>query len=179
MALQLCTSTDVADWWSVEGVDARLEDDLSGSVESDESLQLTRLIERASAIVAAKLSQRYLQASYAGTNPPTNTPPLVMHFAAVIAAYYLGCRRNLPHSEALLKEYERVLEMMNEIGSGLLSIPEVAESFDTTPFLTNFHLDGRYRSSKFRKVDATSVGGRPAPPIKSFPESTSGAGFFE
>lgn len=181
MAIKLCTIQDVADWWSQEGVDARLDDNRNDlvSVSPGEADILLRIIERGSAVVAMKLSQRYTQDSYAGSGtPPASTPALVSHFAAVVSAYFLGIRRNLPISPHLKEEYERVLKMLDDIVSGVLSIPDLAESFEMTPFLTNYHVDGTYRSAKFRKVDSTSVGKSPTPPIKSHPENYHG-GIFE
>lgn len=177
MALQLCTRADIEDWWSADGVAERLDDDRSASESGSESLIVTSWIERASAIVAMKLGQRYNLADYAGASPPTDTPVLVMHFTAVIASYWIGTRRNLPVSEVLKEEYEKTMKTLDEILNGQASLPGVSDSFEGGLFLTNFHVDGRYRSAKFRKVTTTSVGSDPTGSVKSYPEVASG-GYF-
>lgn len=175
MALALCSITDVSDWLSQEGLDARLDDDRGQFADEAEQAIGTRLIEKASVKVAAYLSQRYKLEEYAGTGtPPTNTPPYVRGAVSIVAAYYISIRRNLPCSGALADAYRGVFEELQEIINGHLSLPEVVDSFEGRPFVANFHLDGTYRSAKFRKVDATSIGSQPTAPIKSHPEQNMG-----
>lgn len=179
MALQLCVKSDIEDWWSADGLLLRTDDDRSATENGSEASIVTSWIERSSAIVAAKLSQRYLQDAFAGVNPPVDTPVLVMHFTAVIASYWVAGRRNLPIPEQLKEEYDKVLKSLDEIAAGQSSLPGVADSFEGGFFLSNFHLDGRYRSAKFRVITATAVGSDPTgASIKRFPEQFSGQGFF-
>lgn len=171
MALQLCARADVENWWSADGVTDRVDDNRNDAESGSETAIVTAWIERASAIVASKVSVRYNAAEYGGANPPTTTPPVIMHFTAVIAAYYVGCRRNLPIPASLKEEYERVLKLLDQMAAGTITIPEVSDSFAGGPFNSNFHVDGSYRSTQLRVVPATSSD-PPGPAVKHYPERT-------
>ncbi len=174
----LCTREDVSDWWSEDGLIAREDDDRTGGLDiaGTEAARTDRIIARASAIVGVYLAERYSVDQWAGTNPPTNTPASVRHYAAIIAAYYMGIRRNLPTSTELAAEYKLALEQLAGIKAGDFSLPEIPESFENYASVSNYTVDGNYRSSKIRVVRSTSTGSRPPAPIKDnaeiYPQNT-------
>lgn len=160
---ELCTAEDVSDWWSVAGMTSRMDDDLDLTLDAGESTQLSRIIMRASSVVITKLSQRYSVAQLTGV-------PFISHVVAVLSAYTVSSRRNLPASPFLKEEVERCMEIVNDLAANRANLAGVAEEYDTGPFCTNLHVDNTYRSTRFRRINATSVGEPAAPPIKSYQE---------
>lgn len=173
MSTYLCTEQDVVDFWSQAGTDARLDDNRSGARDAGETSTLQRIIARVSAVLLAKLTNRYSLEDLTGASAPTTVPDVVRHFAAVYAAYFTGARRNLPQNGFIKAEYERCLEMVEQIISYRANLPGLADSYEVTPFVTNFMPDLSYRSAKIRRVETTSTGGDPPPDVKSHPERLS------
>ena len=162
MPLILCIDQDAADWLSVEGVQSRADDDLGADDDAAETAQKDQLILRASGIVAAHLAPRYDVITFGGTNPPTNTPQFVRHLAAIIYTYFLCTRRNMPTSVAVAKEYERALEYLQQLRDGTLMLPEVLDSYEYLPFMTNLTHAGAYAGSKIRALPHISSGAPPS-----------------
>lgn len=165
----LCSAEDVADWFSALGVKSRFDDALAGStvaITVDEAATRDRMIAKASAIVGAKLGVRFKRSSYAGSNPPTNTPDLVRYIATILSCRYISSRRNLPVSAELTRQCDEVMKWLDEIVAGNMMIPDAPDSFDLTAFVSNFTVDGSYITSKVRRVPRISTGGPPAPESK-------------
>lgn len=157
----LCTQADAADWISETGLRSRMDDDLGQDYDASESAIADRLIARASGVVAVHLATRYTTVDFAGTNPPTNTPPFVRHCAAIVYTFFSCGRRMCPVSKSLQAEYERVLEYLKEIQLGRLQLPDIADSYETLPFMTNLTIAGASHGVKVRALPAISSGSPP------------------
>jgi hypothetical protein len=64
---------------------------------------------------------------------------------AALAAFWLATRQGDPAPAHLQQQYDTYLAALEAIARGQMKVPEVAESFDTTPAVVNFEvrLDGR------------------------------------
>lgn len=174
----LCTQDDAKDWLSTDGFVSRLDDDLGQDADASESAIGDRWILRASSIVAVHLAPKYNTIDFSGSNPPTNTPQFVRHCAAVIFTYQLCGRRSLPISKLLREEHERVLKMLGEIRDGFLQLPDVADSFNTLPFVSNVTVYGASPTAKIRVISQISTGGTP-PPNSGLKHYTAGGPFWQ
>ncbi len=159
MSLMLCEKSDVEDIWSEEGVEGRFDDGMNGALTGPDNLRIDRFIVRASNDVAMYLRKRYKLVDFAGSGtPPDNTPDQVKYWTAVVAAYYCGTRRGLSVSKTLEDQYAQVMKWLVAISEGDMDLAEVNDSFDTTPCVSNFFVDGRYKNAKVRKALSTSTG---------------------
>lgn len=161
--VSLCTSTDVSDWWSPDGVLSRLDDDYDNANNATETEILGRVIESASIRVIAKIGQRYKTSDLTGSNAPTDTPQIVRYFTSVVAAYLLSIRRGMAPTQAFLDLYNEVMAQMEEVAKGQAILPGVYNSLQGLPFVNNYHVDGRYHSAKVRRVFVTSTAPLPSP----------------
>lgn len=159
----LCTQADASDWFSETGLLSRYDDDLGADADAAEVTIGDRLLARACSVVAAHCATRYNTIDFAGTNPPTNTPAFVRHCAAIIFTYFSAGRRNCPVSKMLREEYDRVLEYLKEIQLGRLQLPDLADSYETLPFMTNITIAGAYHTAKVRVLPSISSGAPPDP----------------
>lgn len=163
MSIILCTQEDASDWLSETGLVSRYDDDLGQTAGAAEVSKGDRLLARASSVVAVHLSPRYNTIEFAGSSPPTNTPDFVRHCAAVIFTFFSCGRRNQPVSKMLQAEYERVLEYLTLIRDGKLQLPDVADSYEALPFMSNLTIAGAAHSTKVRVLPHISSGAPPDP----------------
>lgn len=155
-----CTQSDVEAIWSEWAVEVRLDDDEDG--DADAGL-IDDIIEMATTKMNKYLFRRYLPSVVAAS-------AWAKWACAYIASYHLAIRRgNIPPAP-IQAEYESYKQLLEEIESGKQSLPAddglSPERFDNFPSVTNYHVDGRHRWAKVRRVDATSTGGPQTPPLK-------------
>lgn len=162
MGTQLCTSQDVADWWSVDGVLSRLDDDYDNANNAAELAMMLRIIEAASTRVLFSLAQRYATTALTGSNPPTDTPAIVRYFAAIISAYNLSIHRGQSPTMAFEQLYKDVCQQLEEVKKGVSILPGVYNPLSGLPFTNSYQVDGRYYSAKLRRVFVTSTGPIPS-----------------
>lgn len=160
MPLLLTTKEWIDDILSDEGVQGRLDDDGSGNLTPDDVARIERFITRASLEVGMTLRSRYRDSEWQGSNPPTDTPEAVQYMVAIKAARAIFGRRGLPSYEELSRAHEMVEQWLADIKSGNLSLVGVNDypTVDFEPFVSNFTIDGRFRASKVRVVQQTSIG---------------------
>lgn len=167
---RLCTIDDVEAILSAEGVVARGDDSQDGTVSASETKLLNDQISRGSREIAMRLNMLYKVTEFQGSNPPVDTPATVRDMAAVLSAYWMCLRRNNPPTIWLQTARQEVFDTLELVKHGNLRLPDITTALEHSPFVTNFHLDGRFRSAKARRVDATSTGALPPGQLQSHPE---------
>lgn len=60
-------------------------------------------------------------------------------------------------------EYDRVLDYLKQLRDGKLQLPDVADSYEMLPFLSNLTMIGAAHTAKVRVLPSVSVGQPPAP----------------
>jgi hypothetical protein len=151
----LCTITEIEAKLSQFGLESCLDDDKDGA--ADPTLA-DSVIEKASADVGQFLLVRYAPAAIAAS-------AWVKWVTATFAARDASRRRGNPCPESLLEECKDYLEQLKAIRDGLEPLigdtGPVPPRFNDLPTVSNLIVDGRFRRSKIRRVEATSTG--PAP----------------
>lgn len=174
MAVSLCTTQDVSDLWSDDGVLGRLDDDNDNANNAAELAILARVILNASAFVLSRVGMRYKTSDITGSNAPTDTPQIVRFYTSVIASHYLAIRRGNPTTDGFAELYSQVMRDLEQVQNGSMLLPGVVDSLNQLPFVSNFHIDGNYRSAKARKIYSISTGIFSAPAgsaLKIHPEN--------
>lgn len=148
-----CSAADVVSVLSQFAVDRRVDDDFSGSVNTDETGFITDAILRATAWVNQFLGSRYDAATLAA-----NT--WVRWATTYLAACELERRRGNPVAASLLAEAQSYIDRLNAIQTGAALLigddgPE-AERFGSTPAVVNLTMDLRYHFGKARSVPSIS-----------------------
>lgn len=162
-----CTKEDVDDILSEDGTEARYDDDHDAELSADELARIDRVIIRASVMVGSKLKRRFkTMAGFEGGNPPASTPESVRYMTAVIAAYYTSMRRGNPVSEEIRSLYREALEWLDKIARGDELPIDLHEQMDNTSFVSNFNVDGSYRTSKVRVTRPNSTRAEPPAGIR-------------
>jgi phage gp36-like protein len=170
-----CVKADVDDIWSEEGIESRFDDDADASLSEAELARVDRFIKRASIIVGSRLKSRFADlASFEGSNAPTNTPESVRYMTAVVAAYLMASRRGLPVQQEVKDQYEEVLQWLTTIQTGGGLPIDLSEDLNRAPFVSNFTIDGSYRTRKVRVTEANSTGGESREGIKRAREQFAG-----
>jgi len=163
MAVQTyCTQTDVEAIWSAAAVLRSVDDDQDGSASALEQTCVTGAIERAANKMNATLETRYTLSELAGN-------AWCRDANAAMAAYELATRRGNPAPEQIAQHRDNYLADLEEIRAGRLKVPQVSESCETIPTVTNFDTELRASRTKVRRVGQTSTGSSPPGGRKSHP----------
>lgn len=156
-----CDSEDVRFVWSSFGMASRSDDrDASSS-----TAIVNDAIEKAVTDVNLYLFQTYTPAVIAQST-------WVKWATAVLAAVALARRRGNPVPASLAADFDRYLENLKAIQTGVLALPGddglSAPRFDNTPCVSNLRVDSRFRAS-VRRVTETSSQTVQSPHRKQFP----------
>lgn len=129
-----CLKTDLEAVWTAAAVLASVDDDSSGTLSATEEGYITRAIERAAERMNAYLEERYILAELADNSWCRDAN-------AAIAAYLLSIRRGDAAPAPFQSQYDDLMSDLFEIASGRLKVPEVSESMDNMPSVSNFAPD--------------------------------------
>jgi phage gp36-like protein len=150
MTQTYCTQSDIEAIWPPADLVASVDDDVSGTLSATETGYITRAIERAANYLNSRLELRYRL-----TDLAANT--WCRDANAAIAAYWLSTRRGAAAPAQLQEQFDAYVAQLAAIVAGTAKVPQQAESFDTSPGVSNFaiRLDEPFR--KAQRVDETSV----------------------
>ena len=162
MTTTYCVKADVEAIWSATAVLRWADDDQDGALSPTEEGYVTRAIEQAANKINASLETRYSLADL-------NENAWCRDANAIVAAYLLATRRGNPAPKHVGRQYEDTLADLNEIRAGRLKVPQVPESLENTPTVTNFDTQLGAPRAKVRRVGETSTGSPPPSGRKSFP----------
>jgi len=150
MTQTYCTRSDIEAIWPPANLLASVDDDANGTLSAMEESYITRAIERAANFINAKLELRYKLGDLVAS-------AWCRDANAAIAAFWLATRRGGAAPAQLQQQFDAYTAALSAMAAGWLKVPQVPESFDATPGVTNFEvrLDEPYR--KGQRVDETSV----------------------
>jgi phage gp36-like protein len=131
MTQTYCIKADIEAIWPAADLLASVDDDATGTLSATEEGYITRAIERAANFLNARLELRYRLSDLAANSWCRDAN-------AAIAAYWLATRRGAAASAQLQQQYDAYVAALAEIALGKAKVPEVRESFDTSPSVTNF-----------------------------------------
>lgn len=139
-----CTSADVVALLSVYGVDARLDDDSSGTVTPEELAYLTtNLVNYATSKVNLYAQQLYDSSDLANSW-------LVNEWATVIACQRLCLRRANPVPKSIEALYEEAVETLVQVRGQQAYIPDIPLRNSQMPTWSNVRVDPWYRVRQIR-----------------------------
>ena len=159
-----CTRADLESVWNPAAVLAAADDDSSGTLSTNEEAHIARAIERGAGTMNAVLEVRYDLADLVGNG-------WCRDCNAALAAYLLATRGGDAAPHAIATEFDRYLDDLAHIRDGNMQVPEVLESDQHGPTVSNFRVDLRQRRAKVRRVSETSSGSSPPGELQSFPET--------
>jgi hypothetical protein len=154
-----CVVEDVDYIWSRQGVDWRVDDDETGSIEAeDEQIWVTRAIEQGANEIVSYLARKYLMEPLIG-----NT--FLRDVNASFAACWLARRRGNGVPAAMQQECDYYHEWLKvyagfgsqELGIPPLSLPGAVPLFTSQPSITNYAYDKAQGKTKVRRVEETST----------------------
>lgn len=116
-----CTQTDLEHQLSADGVDLRIDDDVSAVAE---------VLEEADTEIDQACYYIYSQASLA-------VNAWVKHKAKTIASYLLCVRRGIPAPSSVVEKYQRALEILEKVRQGAIFIPKAVMSKAAAPTMSN------------------------------------------
>lgn len=128
-----CDQDDIEDVLSDYGVLAIVDDDEGGSNSAAELTRVTAAIERA----AGRMNQ-YLETRYTLSDLASND--WCKYCNADLAAYYLTMRRGHAAPQGLEQVAADRINELQQIQLGNQRVPEVANSFETIPTVSNFQV---------------------------------------
>lgn len=131
MPTTYCVKSDIEAIWPGAALLASVDDDSTGTLSATEEGYITRAIERGANFLNARLELRYLLADLAGN-------AWCRDANAALAAYWLSTRKGSAAPAQLQQQYEAYVAALVEIALGKMKVPEVRESFETGPGVTNF-----------------------------------------
>ena len=145
-----CTRSDIEAIWPPASVLASVDDDGNGTLSATESSYIDRAIERSANFINARLEMRYRLGDLA-------TNSWCRDANAAIAAYWLSTRRGAAAPAQLQQQYDAYVAELVAIVAGSIKLPQQAESFDTSPGVSNFAIRLDEPLRKAQRVDETSV----------------------
>ncbi len=157
-----CTQSDIEAIWSAAAVARSVDDDQDGSLSATELGYITQAIERAANKINSYLEMRYSLADLADN-------AWCRDANAAVAAHLLATRRGNRAPDDIQQLLSGYLADLDAIRDGRLKVPQIEESQDAAPTVTNFDTDLHARRSKVRRVEQTSTGSPPPAGRKSFP----------
>lgn len=145
-----CTKADIEAIWPPADLLASVDDDASGTLSATEEGYITRAIERAAGLINSRLAVRYELADLGASDWCRDAN-------AAIAAFFLANRRGTAVPAHLQQQYDAYLATLEEIAAGRLRVPDVGESHDHRPSVTNFFPSLAEPFRKAQRVDETST----------------------
>ena len=150
MPTTYCTKADIEAIWPPASLLASVDDDTSGTLSATEEGYITRAIERAAGHINSRLAVRYEPADLAAS-------AWCRDANAAIAAFFLANRRGTAVPAHLQQQYDAYLATLEEIAAGRLRVPDVGESHDHGPSVTNFIANLAEPFRKAERIDETST----------------------
>lgn len=131
MTTTYCVKSDIEAIWPPASLLASVDDDATGTLSATEDGYITRAIERGANFLNARLELRYRLSDLAGN-------AWCRDANAALAAYWLSTRKGSAAPAQLQQQYDAYVAALVDIALGKAKVPEVRESFDTGPGVTNF-----------------------------------------
>lgn len=144
-----CTKADIEEIWPAAELLASVDDDASGTLSAAEEAHITRAIERAANVINARLEVHYRLAELAGN-------AWCRDANAAIAAYLLTTRQGDPAPAHLTQQYDAYISALTDIAAGRMTVPQITETFDVTPGVTNFEVRLNEPYRKAQRIEETS-----------------------
>jgi phage gp36-like protein len=144
-----CTKADIEEIWPAAELLASVDDDASGTLSPAEEAHITRAIERAANVINARLEVHYRLTELEGN-------AWCRDANAAIAAYWLATRQGEAAPAHLTQQYDAYISALSEIAAGRMTVPQIVETFDVTPGVTNFEIRLDEPHRKARRVEETS-----------------------
>ena len=160
-----CSQVDVDYIWSSQGVDWRVDDDETGSIEADEEATwMTRAIEQGANEIVSLLSRKYLMEPLVGNK-------FLRDANAALAACWLARRRGNAVPGSIQMECDYYREWLKvyagygslELGLPPLTLPGAVPMFSAQPLVVSYAYDKWQQKAKVRRIEETSTP-RPAAP---------------
>lgn len=144
-----CTKEDIEGLLSELGLQARIDDNNSGTTEDIEATRITQARNYSTAIVKSFCLQHYIDSKLADSW-------LVNNWSTIIAAYWISARRGNPIPESLQKLYDECLKDLENVKSKKMMIPDIGYRNVDWPAWSNVSVDPRYRIKQIRVQRQTS-----------------------
>ena len=96
------------------------------------------------------VATRYERSDLADSN-------LVNRWATLFAAYFLTTRRGNPTPNSWEIEFQRIIELLQDVNDGKKKIPGIPLRADMRPSMSNLTIDRRYRRSTVRVTPTNST----------------------
>ena len=126
-----CDIDDVRSIVSIEGTNAFIDDDETGTNTSAELAYVTYAIAWGASQIDAYMIKRYRLSDIAGSN-------FLKFINAVFAARNLSARRYQSIPASIAQLYDESVELLREIKQGKLDLPDTVDSFNHMPTVTNY-----------------------------------------
>jgi len=146
-----CTTDDVRSLISIEGALAYSDDDESGANSAAELAYITAAIEWGASQIDFYLVRRYDLDDVTSSN-------FLKFVNVVFAARNLAVRRFQGIHESIGTLYDEAVEMLRDIKANRSDIPDVIESYNHLPTVTNYWTQFWSSSTPIRVVDGESTG---------------------
>lgn len=144
-----CTQADVENVLSAVGVQARLDDDGDGYVNTTEQARMTDAINRATETCNFYLYNRYTPQNLSFSN-------IVNEWCSDLAAYVLCRSRGNPVPDAIIEAAQDAKDDMKEVLGGRIQLPAVPLRRWLAPTWDNIRVDLNYRFRVIRVEFNTS-----------------------
>jgi len=158
MTTTYCVRADVEALMSEAGVLAHIDDNVDGVESAEETLNITKAIERAAVEMNSALCNQYSTASLA-LMAASNA--WCKWCNANIAAFFLFARRGNVPPASVIDSVQTYRDQLSEARWGRFQVPEQPPSFDHTPTVTNFRPEIHKLDNPIRVVVEESTGQEP------------------
>lgn len=155
-----CTKSDVEAAWTPAAVLAAVDDDDSGSLDTNELAILTRAIERSANRMNAALEIRYPLATLLNN-------AWCRDCNASLAAYLLATRRGTAAPDHIQEQYETYVQDLEEIIANRKCVPQLSANREQSPTVSNFRVEPALEPEAIRRVNNTSTGALPPSQVQS------------
>ncbi len=153
-----CVQADIENITSVAGLLSRADDDEGGELGTAELVRITQAIEWGAVEINIRLTNRYALADLAN-----NTT--LKHYNAKLAVCWTFKRSGNLAPDQLENECDDLLKRLDAIGEGKGRLPEVTESYDFRPSVSNLQVQ-RTETQPVRVVTQNSTGDAPVDQVK-------------
>ncbi len=157
-----CTQSDVEAVLSEFGFLARIDDDRDDTIGTTEAAIVTAMIRKAAGRMNSRLQKRYKLSDLVNNDWCKDTN-------AWLAAWYVTARRGGAAPPGIAEEYNNLLTELDAIRDNDADVPDISESFEAIPTVSNFTVEPFRRHAKVRVIERISTGEKPAGNRKRFP----------
>lgn len=157
-----CVQSDVEAVLSEFGLSARVDDDRDDTIGTTEALIVTAMIRQAAGRMNSRLQKRYKLSDLVDNDWCKDTN-------AWIAARNFTLRRGGAPPTGLETMVQELFSELDSIRDNDADVPDISESFEAIPTVSNFTVEPFRRHAKVRVIERISTGEKPAGNRKRFP----------